>query len=173
MIHLKKITMTVFISATAIVFALLVFAPGVALSQAFEKTTVMVPMPDGVNLATDLYIPKSDKKVPVVLVRTTYNKDTMNVIQPFMAGKGVALAVQDTRGRYVSEGVSSVFIDDSLDGYETVEWLAKQPWCNGRVGTAGISALGITQYVMHKKPSPHLVCQHVMAAPESLYDTIV
>ncbi len=173
MIRHKMNSAPISIATAALVFALLLFVSVSARSQAFEKSTVMIPMPDGVNLATDLYIPKSDKKVPVVLVRTTYNKDTMNVIQPFMAGKGVALAVQDTRGRYASEGVSSVFIDDSLDGYETVEWLAKQPWCNGRVGTAGISALGITQYVMHKKPSPHLVCQHVMAAPESLYDTIV
>ncbi len=54
-----------------------------------------------------------------------------------------------------------------------MEWLARQPWSNGKIGTAGISALGITQYMMDKKSPPSLVCQHVMAAPPSLYHTIV
>ncbi|HOY64894.1 MAG TPA: hypothetical protein PK745_17135, partial [bacterium] len=61
MIRLNRIIASASITIAAVVFALL-FAPGAALSQAFEKSTVMIPMPDGVNLATDLYIPKSDKK---------------------------------------------------------------------------------------------------------------
>ena len=137
---------------------------------AIEKKTVMVQMPDGVRLATDLYIPAGGKKVPVVLIRTPYGREGIaNMMLPLLKDNNIALAVQDTRGRFGSEGVSSTFIDDSHDGYETVEWLAAQPWCNGKVGTAGISALGITQYMMLKNTPPHLTCQHVMAAPPSLY----
>lgn len=158
------------------ILVLLIVITGAALpcAAAMEKQSVMIPMPDGVRLATDIYLPKTDGKVPVVLVRTTYGRDggMANLLMPFFEGKGVAFAIQDTRGLHGSEGVSSAFIDDPLDGFETVEWLAAQPWCNGRVGTAGISALGITQYLMHKKPPPHLVCQDVMAAPESLYHTV-
>lgn len=139
-----------------------------------NKTTVMMQLPDGIHLATDIYRPETDAKVPVVLIRTTYGREGMaSMLLPLFEGKNIALAIQDTRGRYGSEGVSSIFIDDVSDGYETVEWLARQPWCNGKIGTAGISALGITQYMMDKKAPPHLVCQNVMAAPPSLYDTIV
>jgi len=142
-------------------------------AQTMERKTVMVRMRDGVKLATDIYLPKTDRKVPVILLRTPYGREGMSMILAYMQGKNVALAVQDMRGRHGSEGVSAAFISEPLDGYETVEWLARQPWCNGRVGTAGISALGITQYLMHKRPPEHLVCQNVMAAPESLYQTIV
>jgi hypothetical protein len=155
--------------AVVVLFA----APRPAMAQ-FDEQTVMMPMPDGVKLATDLYLPKTDKRVATILVRTTYGrKGFANMILPFISGKGVALVVQDTRGLHDSEGISSTFIDDALDGYETVEWVARQPWSNGKVGTAGVSALGITQYLMNKKPPEHLTCQHVMAAPESLFHTIV
>mgnify|MGYP000200465751 CR=1 FL=1 len=168
---MKRIKTVLFIAA-AICAAML--APRPAAAQAFNEQTVMVPMPDGVRLATDLFLPKTDKRVATVLVRTTYGrKGFANMILPLMAGKGMALVIQDTRGLHDSEGISSTFIDDALDGYETVEWIARQPWSNGKVGTAGISALGITQYIMHKKPPPSLTCQHVMAAPESLFHTIV
>jgi uncharacterized protein len=139
-----------------------------------KKTTEMVQMPDGVRLATDIYLPEKVEKVPVVLIRTTYGRGGMaNMLKPLFEGKGIGLVMQDTRGRFDSEGLSSVFIDDVSDGYETVEWIARQPWSNGKIGTAGVSALGITQYMMDKKAPPHLSCQHVMAAPPSLYDTIV
>jgi len=139
-----------------------------------KKTTEMVQMPDGIRLATDIYRPETTQKVPVVLIRTTYGKEGMaKMLTPLFEGRNTALAIQDTRGRFSSEGISSVFIDDMSDGYETVEWLARQPWCNGKIGTAGVSALGITQYMMDKKSPPSLTCQHVMAAPPSLYHTIV
>ena len=145
-----------------------------AQAQALEKTTEMVLMRDGVRLATDIYRPKGKVRVPALLIRTPYGRESMATpLLPFLGGKGIALVVQDTRGRHDSEGISSIFLDDPIDGYETVEWLAAQPWCNGKVGTAGISAMGITQYVMHKQPPPHLTCQNVMAAPESIYHTIV
>ncbi len=139
------------------------------------KTTEWVTLRDGVRLATDIYRPKTDRKVPLVLIRTPYGREGMaGALLPAFSGKRMALVIQDIRGRHDSEGVGSVFIDDAADGYETVEWLAAQPWSDGKVGTAGISAMGITQYLLYKNHQlpPHLTCQNVMAAPESLYHTI-
>ncbi|MFA6451115.1 MAG: CocE/NonD family hydrolase [bacterium] len=159
---------------SALLLSAILVCAGYNNAAAMDKKTEMVMMPDGVRLATDIYLPKTDKKVPVVLIRTTYGRESMvNMLLPFFEGKNIAIAMQDTRGRYGSEGASSAFVDDPKDGYETVEWLAAQPWSNGKVGTAGISALGITQYLMDKNAPPHLVCQDVMAAPPSLYHTIV
>ena len=138
------------------------------------KRTEMITMRDGVRLATDLYLPDNIDRVPVVLLRTPYGRDGIaKMVVPLFEGRRMGLVVQDIRGRFDSEGFSAVFLDDADDGYETVEWLAAQPWSDGKIGTAGISAVGITQYLMDKKAPPHLVCQHVMAAPPSLYDTIV
>lgn len=157
-----------------IITAILAFAVISTGAFALEKKTEMIIMPDGVGLATDIYIPDSKYKMSAILIRTPYNKDAVgSMFQPIFAGVKMVMVVQDVRGRYASEGISSIFIDDVSDGYETVEWLARQPWSNGKIGTAGISAMGITQYVMHKKEPEHLTCQNVMAAPGSLYDDIV
>lgn len=157
-----------------VLFLFFVFSLSFKSFAFLQKTTEMIKMPDGVKLATDVYRNQKLKaKVPVVLIRTPYGKEEMaNMLVTPMQGKSMALAIQDVRGRFASEGISSSFLDDVTDGYETVEWLAAQPWSNGKIGTAGISALGITQYLMHKKPSPHLVCQHIMAAPPSLYHIV-
>ena len=140
---------------------------------AYEKKTEMIPMRDGVRLATDILFPGGKKdKLPVVLIRTPYARvEWEQMATPIFSGQRFIMVVQNTRGRFDSEGVSTSFIDDPLDGYDTVEWLAAQPWCNGKVATGGISAMGITQYAMDKTRPPHLVCQHVMAAAPSLYHT--
>lgn len=139
----------------------------------FDVETVMVQMPDGVKLSTDLYFPKDVKmKMPVVLMRTPYGKgDWGPRVVSFLSGQKLIFVIQDTRGRFDSEGVSTSFLDDATDGYETVEWIARQPWSNGKIGTAGISAMGITQYQMIKSAPPSLDCMSVMAAAPSLYHT--
>lgn len=117
-----------------------------------RKETVMVPMRDGVRLATDIYKPQGSGKFPVILVRTTYNKDGIRFMAADVVRRGYALVVQDTRGRFASEGANLPFETDGWwgvqrDGYDTVEWLAAQPWC-GKIGTLGGSALGITQLML-------------------------
>lgn len=88
-------------------------------------------------------------------------------------GGGYALAIQDMRGRFDSEGKATVFFTDGWgelqDGYDTIEWLASQSWCDGKVGTFGGSALGITQYLAAGASPPHLVCGHAGVAPGDLY----
>jgi hypothetical protein len=93
------------------------------------------------------------------------------MLAPFFTSKNFIWIIQDTRGRNASEGVSSSFLDDADDGLDTLNWITAQPWSNGKIGTAGVSAMGITQFTLAKNPPDSLVCQHVMAAPASLYHT--
>jgi len=150
----------------AFILALLSAIP----AAAFEVETYMVPMRDGVKLATDVYLPRKDSKdLPVILMRTPYGKQMGMIFSTTILSKRFAWVVQDTRGRFDSEGISHSFLDDAADGYDTIDWIVNQPWCNGQVGTTGISAMGITQYVMAADPHPNLESQYVMAAAGSLY----
>ncbi len=91
------------------------------------EESVKIPMRDGVKLSTDLYFPvDAGGKLPVILIRTPYNKapyhDSKSVAHHF-AGQGYIVAVQDTRGRYTSEGDYTAFLGDVTDGYDTTDWL--------------------------------------------------
>ncbi|MBT2689254.1 CocE/NonD family hydrolase [Bacillus sp. ISL-47] len=125
---------------------------------------VMVEMRDGVKLSTDLYLPaptskKEEKQgFPTLVLRTPYNKDTYGGAEgPFFAQKGYAVVVQDTRGRFKSEGEWDFIFDDANDGYDLIEWAAAQEFSNGKVGTMGLSYMAYTQYVLAKSKPPHLV----------------
>jgi predicted acyl esterase len=137
----------------AFVFALLV-AEVAGLSgcraQPTAQTT-MVPMADGVKLATDVYVPTKGKPpYPTILIRTPYNKDMGKGIAGNVCPLGYALVVQDLRGRFASEGRPAIiFGNDGLgehqDGHDTIRWIVKQEWSDGKVATWGGSALGIVQ----------------------------
>ena len=109
-----------------------------------------VPMSDGTGLATDVIRPAGGGSVPAVVVRTPYNRRTpasrgLQVDALGLAEAGYAVVIQDTRGRFASGGDFEPFVDEQDDGIDTIEWVAGQPWCNGRVGMAGISYLGYCQ----------------------------
>jgi len=113
---------------------------------------VSVSMRDDVKLATDLYLPanagqEAAKPLPVLLERTPYGRDMPQraLDAQFFASRGYAVAVQDVRGRFESEGQWQPFLSDPEDGYDTIQWLAQQPWCNGKVGTLGASYAGTVQ----------------------------
>jgi len=111
------------------------------------QENVMVPMRDGVKLATDIYRPAVngvpvDEKLPILLQRTPYNKQNKEFVEQgkFFAKHGYIVAIQDCRGRYKSEGVFVKYVDEPRDGYDTVEWLGKNlPYSNGDVGMWGLS----------------------------------
>lgn len=105
---------------------------------------IKVRMRDGVELATNVFLPDENGTWPVVLVRTAYNR---NFVCPsdFLA-KRIAMVVQDCRGRYASEGFFYPFVNEEKDGYDTLEWIAGQPWCNGKIGMYGASYLAATQF---------------------------
>ena len=124
----------------------------------------MVPMRDGVKLATDLYFPtKKGKrisgKLPAILVRTPYSKTRgypENTSAIYFTSHGYVTVYQDTRGRYNSEGIWHMLDDDGVDGYDTGKWMIKQPWSNGKYGMYGTSYVGGTQHAMALEKSPGL-----------------
>ncbi len=113
-----------------------------------------VPMRDGITLATDIYLPTEDGCFPVVLLRTAYNRTLY--YDPYFPRHGMALVVQDCRGRYDSEGEHYPFVTEADDGADTLAWLGVQSWCNGRIGMFGDSYLGAVQYAVAPSGNPLL-----------------
>ncbi len=110
---------------------------------------VMMPMRDGIRLATDIYRPKTDQPVPIIFSKTPYNfnswgdgeKRTRTAQRAYEAVKrGYAYVVQNERGRYYSEGEWDILGVPTTDGYDTFTWMKKQTWSNGKVGTLGCSS---------------------------------
>ena len=131
----------------------------------------MVPMRDGVRLATSIYLPEGEGPWPVILIRTPYGKDVMYgpaAHKNFLA-HGYASVAQDSRGKFKSEGKYVAFANDMEDGYDTVEWIAKQPWSNGKVGMSGPSAMGIATDLAAMAAPPHLVTGFVNVATGSRF----
>jgi len=177
-------------------FAVLVFVIGftiigipldaIAEPQFLEE---MVSMRDGVRLHTFVYLP--DPKVwsppyPAILQRIPYgigkagvlpgpDIPSLAILRGWQAGieRGYAFVFQDTRGRFASEGIDRVYYDDALDGYDAVEWVAKQRWCNGKVGMAGSSAAGVTSYAAASQTPPHLKVIFAQVGSANLYNEVV
>ncbi len=142
-------------------------------SSGREPTTHMVEMRDGVALATDVYLPAGEGPFPVILWRTPYDKAGDQWTAQALTENGIAVVAQDTRGRFDSEGRDLVFTSDGdgplADGYDTMAWIAEQPWSNGKIGTSGESALGITQYMAASAGAPWQVMLDAQFATPNLY----
>lgn len=123
---------------------------------------LLVPMGDGVKLATDVYRPAAPGRYPTLVHRTPYGKDDAWVVGGLMlnpldaVARGYAVVVQDSRGRFKSEGEWTAFFMEGQDGYDTVEWAAAQPWSTGRVGVYGSSYNGVTTLQLAIAAPPHL-----------------
>lgn len=145
---------------------------------------VMVPMRDGVRLASDIYRPAADDgdfavgRFPTILGRTSYDKDNpviwVDAVANFFVPRGYAVVLQDLRGRGDSEGTGQYFHTanerEGIDGYDTIEWIAAQSWSNGKVGMVGSSHGGIVQNVAALHRPPHLSALWVDVAPTSAFD---
>ncbi|MCP4716848.1 MAG: CocE/NonD family hydrolase [Deltaproteobacteria bacterium] len=131
---------------------------------------VMIPMCDGVNLATDIYYPVGLSRAPAILVRTVYGKNSLMDVNMYLrfASKGYYVLVQDVRGRSRSEGAFYPFLDDSGDGKETIAWIRGQHWFDGNLGTYGPSFLGITQWLA--APDEDIDAMYVVFASHNLPD---
>lgn len=130
-------------------------------SQVVYAYDLSVPMRDGTMLRGDLYRPAADGKWPVLLLRTVFRKDEMSrgfgALDPLrFSREGYAVFIQDVRGLGRSDGVFDRFTADGRDGYDTVEWLAEQPFCNGRVGMIGEYYAGYLQLMTAWEHPPHL-----------------
>ena len=131
--------------------------------------TVQVPMRDGIHLATDVYRDSSIEKSPVVLVRTPYNKDKAKGTAEQFVRAGYAAVIQDCRGANASEGVMIPYAEEGQDGFDCIEWITRQPWCNGRVGMWGASYVGATQWQAAVEKPPGLVTITPRATWSSFY----
>ena len=136
--------------------------------EVIVDSDVMVTLRDGVKLATDIYRPARNGKVvdgkfPVILERTPYGKsrasrsevdcgETKPRPRPDVAAQfvraGYIVIYQDCRGRHASEGEFVKYLSDGEDGFDTTNWIAAQPWCNGKVATMGLSYAAHTQVAL-------------------------
>ena len=129
------------------------------------ESRTMVPMRDEIRLATTILHPVNQGEPqtqprPALLQRTPYGREAAARMEEarFFAQQGYVTVVQDCRGRYDSEGGFSKYVDEGPDGYDTVEWIARQPWSNGKVGTYGLSYAAHTQAALACLNPPHLSC---------------
>ncbi|MEO0301728.1 MAG: CocE/NonD family hydrolase [candidate division WOR-3 bacterium] len=144
----------------------------------YTEDTIWIPMRDGVRLAATIYIPDTTIHPfprPVILHRTPYNRDIDDpVILQFVCDYlGYIIISQNLRGRYDSEGEPLIFMSDGWgnlrDGFDTVEWIALQRFCNGKIGILGASAPGMTGYYCAGAHPPSLDVIVSIAASPSLY----
>ena len=138
--------------------------------------TVRIVMSDGVRLATDIYLPAGDGPFPVVFSRTPYGRVKANEGAANFAAAGYVAVVQDMRGRFDSEGENLPFIgcgwSEHQDGVDTIEWIKKQKWCDGHIGTIGGSAGGITQNLLAGATPDGVKAQYISVAAASLYSDV-
>ncbi len=134
------------------------------------EDNVRVKMRDGVKLAADIYRPEAPGKFPVVLERTPYNRAGAAGEAAQIASHGYVVVIQDTRGRYGSEGEFYPFRYESQDGYDTIEWAAALPYSDGKVGMYGGSYVGATQMLAAMASPPHLVSIFPYVTASEYYD---
>src|SRR5262245_18092933 len=117
---------------------------------------VRVPMRDGLTLSSDIYRPKGDQPVPVILVRTPYDNGVASWVAEGKrwASRGYAFVVQDVRGRGESDGEYYPLVTEADDGADTIAWLAAQTWSTGKVGMMGRSYVGWVQMYAAIRKTP-------------------
>jgi putative CocE/NonD family hydrolase len=149
-------------------------SPLAAQALAPDAHPLAIPMRDGTVLDADVWMPTSSGKHPVLLVRTPYLKSAFKINEwaEYFASRGYVFVVQNVRGRGKSQGKFEAFSGEERDGYDTIEWLAAQPWSTGRVGTLGLSYLGVAQWFAARAHPPHLACMAPTASPGRWFEEI-
>jgi putative CocE/NonD family hydrolase len=143
--------------------------------QVRVDSAVPVPMRDGVVLMAHVWRPASGGRVPVLVTRTPYGRGADATAPDFIPQaitRGYAVVVQDVRGRHGSEGDYEPYRHEGQDGYDTIEWAARQPWSNGVVGTFGLSYPGAVQWLAAVESPPSLkamVPAMTYATPETFW----
>jgi putative CocE/NonD family hydrolase len=126
-------------------------------AEIVRHLNVRVPMRDGIRLAANIFLPSDSARFPTILVRTPYNKgDDLLPNYKFFVEHGYAMVVEDVRGRYESEGAFDPLMQEPKDGDDTLNWIARQSWSDGKIGMIGGSYLGIAQWKVALMQNPHL-----------------
>src|SRR5262245_29930227 len=119
---------------------------------------IRVPAPDGVVLVTDLYLGSVDKAAPAIMIRSPYGRSALlaaGTAYP-LAAQGFNVVMQSCRGTFGSEGAFDPHHDEERDGLATLDWMRREPWCNGSIATFGMSYLGYTQWAVAARAGPAL-----------------
>ncbi len=154
-----------------------IVAMGLGVEPGDEKVkvekNVMVPMRDGVRLATDVYSPKAPGKYPAIMTRLPYGSDVtmFEAVGKFFAKSGYVFLVQDTRGTFDSEGEWFPMIFEYDDGHDAIEWVTGQPWYDGNLGMLGGSYFGYTQWVA-APDNPAVTCMNPLFTSGSIHKII-
>lgn len=154
---------------------LLLLLSGLAFSQEpIHETKVLqgirIEMRDGVKLAADVYLPSArEERWPTLIARTPYNRAGLRRGAEWYAQRGFAVVAVDVRGRFESEGPFYPFVNEGPDGYDVIEWAARQGWSNGKVGTYGASYLAWDQYRAAMENPPHLVAMFANVGGADFY----
>lgn len=144
--------------------------------QPWRETVYMVEMRDGIKLKTRVYLPFDYNGTPlsVVLTRSPYNIDASGndyAAFSYVLTHNYALVTQDMRGCFGSEGGPfPIFRSDYADGYDTVEWIMEQSWCNKKIATFGGSALGINQIAYHAQSPAGLQAASIVVGSPEMYE---
>jgi hypothetical protein len=129
---------------------------------------VKTPMRDGICLSSDIYLPQftDEDSYPTILIRTPYDNTQKSHVDMahFFALNGYAFVIQDVRGRCDSDGEWYPFFNEGLDGFDMINWIADQPWCNGKVGMMGGSYRGWVQWAAAREKPKNLVTMISSAA---------
>jgi len=138
--------------------------------QTKAEKGVRVKMRDGVELVADIIRPADDAKHPVILERTPYGREIMSQLEgEWWAKRGYVHMVQDVRGRNDSAGEWVPFVNERKDGYDTIDWIVKQGWSDGKVGMIGGSYLGWVQWAAAVEEHPALKCIVPQVSPPDLF----
>ena len=164
---------------TLLSFGLLITASCLSVAAQEPNTVVEpdvpIPMRDGVILRADVLRPKKEGACPVLVYRTPYGKHFARAeYRTFehAVERGYAVVIQDVRGRYKSGGEFRPYENEGRDGYDTIEWAAKQPWSNGTIGTFGLSYPGAVQWLAAVQSPPHLkamVAAMTFSTPQNFF----
>jgi len=155
------------------VLAFFITAPGVEGNALRMVPNVPIPMRDGTILAADVYLPAATGRYPVLIDRSPYGKAGGRGEAVYFAPHGYAVVIQDTRGRYDSDGVWYAFSHEADDGQDTIAWAARQAWSNGKVITMGASYNAMDQWLAATRDNPALAAMITGFCPSDLYATTI
>ncbi len=156
-IHRLSLAAALLVTAISVATARHVLAQDRPSTQKLSDVTV--PMRDGTILRADIWLPSAEGRFPTLVYRTPYGKQfaakEWTTFDKAVA-HGYAIVIQDVRGRYASDGEFVPYQNEGKDGYDTIEWAAKQPWSDGSIGTFGLSYPGAVQWLAAVETPPHL-----------------